>query len=236
MIDSSVAAALRLHTLGPARKTRTLGCETTVRSAQINDWALGSTNLPAMRIAEQALPTGVRVGGLPLSGLLGASLLARFGTLTLDYNAHRVILGGAVPTSPRAVPIEIVRRGRNDLIEVRATIAGSSAQWILDTGSGSVTVAVHLSAALGLPRVGRTQISYGGGGCASKVGPVRVSEWRTDGVKLPSTIALTSSDPVIARPAQGVSTAGLIGANVLAAFGEATFDFTHRRLILGGAS
>ena len=207
-----------------------------MRSVQINDWALGSTNLPAMRIAALALPTKIRVGGLPLSGLLGASLLARFETLTLDYNAHRVILGGAVPTSPRAVPIKIVRRRSNDLIEVRATVAGSSGEWTLDTGSERVAIAAHLAAALGLPRAGRTQISYGAGGCASKVGRVRVSEWRTDGVKLPATIALTSSDPVIARPAQGVSTAGLIGANVLAAFGETTFDFTHQRLILGGAS
>ena len=236
MIDSSVAAALQLRPLGPARKTRTLGCKTTVQSVRINDWALGSTNLPAMSITEQALPTGVRVAGLPLSGLLGASLLARFGTMTLDYNAHRVILGGAVPASPRVVPINIVRRRSNDLIEVRATIAGRSAKWILDTGSESVAIAAHLAATLGLPRAGRTQISHGAGGCASKVGPVRVSAWRAGGVKLPSTIALTSNDPVIARPALGLSTAGLIGANVLATFGETTFDFTHQRLILGGAS
>ena len=234
MIDSSVAAALRLRTLGPARKTRTLGCETIVQSVRINDWALGSTKLPAMTIAEQALPT-VRVGGHPLSGLLGASLLARFGTLTLDYDAHRVILGGAVPATPRAVPIEIVRRRSNDLIEVRATIAGSSAEWILDSGAESVAIAAHLAAALDLPRAGRTQISYGAAGCVSKSSPVRVGDWRTGGVKLPSTIALTSSDPVIARPARGLSTAGLIGADVLAAFGETTFDFTHHRLVLGGA-
>jgi hypothetical protein len=38
---------------------------------------------------------------------------------------------------------------------------------------------------------------------------------------------------VIIHPEPRRSTTGLIGADLLASFGKATIDFTHRRLILG---
>lgn len=234
VIASSVATALHLPPADPPRKAPTFGCRASVRPVRIDHWAIGSRRLPAMTIASQDLPT-VMVDGLRLSGLLGTNLLARFGTLTLSYADGRVVLGGAVPTSRHEASITIVRRGPSALIDLRATVAGAPTTWLLDTGSASTVIAAPRADALGLRPTGAAQTRAGAAGCTATVTPVRISRWHVGSVRLPPTIALASGSPVITHPEPGRSTAGLIGADVLASFGSATVDFKDHRLILGGS-
>lgn len=73
----------------------------------------------------------------------------------------------------------------------------------------------------------------GATGCPTTVTPVRIQAWRAGDVPLPTTTALSSPSSVISTPQGTATVAGLIGSDVLARFGSATIDFTHRRLVLG---
>jgi predicted aspartyl protease len=231
VIAASVARDLHLRTVGPARTAATLGCRVSTRPVRLDHWRLGSRSLPAETVAAQNELPAIEIDGQPLSGLLGADVLSRFGTMTLDYDGHRLILGGTPPTHGRTVPL-VQHRNRARLPEVRASIDGTPGTWMLDTGSPNVLISADRATALALPRAGTTESSTGAADCTTKITPVRIGHWRMGTVPLPPTVAASSTIGALThlRP----SLTGVIGSGVLASFGTATVDFTHHRLTLGG--
>ena len=241
VISTRLAGQLRLPARGRPFRAGTLGCVTAVRYAGIGRWALGDVRLGPTRVATQAdVAAGQLVDGSAVSGLLGASVLARFRTVTLDFTRQRLILGAPPPAGGRAIPMT-VHRERQDAVYVTVPGAVMSAagavnsvrgQWLIDSGAQSTLVSSRTATRAGLRSVGARVTAHGAAGCAAQLTPVAIGRWTAGDVRLPATLGL-SSDSAVARRFGTTNIDGVIGADVLAAFGRVTLDFASGRLVLG---
>jgi hypothetical protein len=227
-----VALATRGHGRGAKRASPTLGCRASTQAVRILDWEIAGRRLPALTVASQMF-SELKIEGIRLGGLLGEDVLSRFGTVTLGFAGRHVVLGGPLPTGAGSIPFAVLHRNRSQLITVRVAVNGISTRWVLDTGASRTVIAASELHRLGVRKVGSRGRAYGATGCRTTVTPVRIQAWRAGDVPLPTTTGLSSPSSVISTPQGTATVAGLIGSDVLATFGSATIDFTHRRLVLG---
>lgn len=92
-ITPSASAQLHLSSLG-GESIYGATCSSVVGLVNVAHWRLGAVGLPAGRLLTLNLP----YAGLPspignISGLVGSDVLASFGTVTIDYARHRLVLG-----------------------------------------------------------------------------------------------------------------------------------------------
>jgi predicted aspartyl protease len=92
MIDAGVARELGLPEAGGARsRVSGIGGTVDATAVMVDGWAVGPVALPRLRM--EALPLGGALGGGAV-GLLGSDVLSRFESVTLDFGAERLELGG----------------------------------------------------------------------------------------------------------------------------------------------
>lgn len=91
-IDRRIARELKLRTTG--RPTRVTSGRGVVRftPVQVRDWRVGDVPLKPSRIASALVPNAQ--SGAGVVGRLGADVLGGFGSVKLDYEGGRLILGG----------------------------------------------------------------------------------------------------------------------------------------------
>lgn len=88
VVDRGVAQQLSLPPVGRPRHAAGVSCSATSQPVHVASWRVGEVALPAQNVDAIALP----VPGL--DGLLGSDVLYRFGTVTIDYAAGSLVLGG----------------------------------------------------------------------------------------------------------------------------------------------
>lgn len=174
---------------------------------------------------------GLKFRGVPFGGLLGSDVLARFGVVTVDFAGKRLIPGGRAPRGGRSLRVKVLRAAGEVAVAVRATVHGRRAIFLIDTGTSRSTIDSRAAKRFGLERVGKSQ-KVSAVTCSTTVTPVRLNHWTAGGVKLPTTIALSSRSS-ISDQTKG-KLVGLIGADVMARFGQATINFAGQRVVLGG--
>ena len=91
LVDTATATKAGLAKAGNPTKVNGLSCSTPAQPVTIDQLAVGSVQLPTV--------TGISVGPESSSssevvGLIGSDILSTYGTVTFDYNAKKVTLGG----------------------------------------------------------------------------------------------------------------------------------------------
>ncbi|WP_432138119.1 MULTISPECIES: retropepsin-like aspartic protease [unclassified Streptomyces] len=141
--------------------------------------------------------------------------------------------GGASATSPavtagdRQIPLSVVENDGQVIVFVPVTIQGEGPlRFVLDTGASASAVDDDVVRELGLPRTGERQAVTGVTGTRT-VPVVKVSEWKAGEVELdPAEVTVIDVDTP--RGAPGIQ--GLLGSDVLSAFGNVTVDYEHETL------
>ncbi len=235
ILTTGATRILSLLSTGPPYSISTLGCRTSVQPVRVTDWKLGDVALAPMTIGVSSIITGARsIGGLPVAGLLGANALLALHRVTLEFAAHRLILGGPTATSA-GIPIRTVRDSRGEAgVLVPVTIHSVEQTLLLDTGSPVTALAESDARELHLPTVGRTLRIRGAAGCALRAVPVNLSDWKAGGTVLPMTLAVAVRGPSDSRVRRRGLVTGLLGADVVSRYRRATLDFDTERLVLFG--
>ena len=87
-MDRSVAQQLSLPPVRRPRNAAGVSCSATSQPVHVASWRVGTVTLPAQDVDSIALP-------IPdLDGLVGSDVLYPFGTVTIDYSASTLVLGG----------------------------------------------------------------------------------------------------------------------------------------------
>lgn len=92
-IEAGLAERLRLPVKGEFLLRGVTGTERT-QLVGIEGWRLGDVPLPAGRAVLTRLPADADPQERRLMGLLGSDVLSTFGSVTLDYDGGRLVLGG----------------------------------------------------------------------------------------------------------------------------------------------
>ncbi len=227
-----VVKTLGLPDSGPATSAASL-CTLSLQPVTISDWKLGNTALPTTVISTKSTFSGVKIKGIPIAGSLGADVLSRFGTVTIDLAGKRLILGGKPPTGGKTLPVKVGHAPDGEVaLVLRATIGGKPVGYQIDTGAGRTTIDTGAAKRLGLPVAGKSVKSHTSICSAVTFTPVRLDSWTAGGVKLPKTVVVSSHSSITAKSKGKV--VGLLALDILSTFGDVTFDFTGQRMVLGG--
>ncbi|MGB8963452.1 MAG: pepsin/retropepsin-like aspartic protease family protein [Pseudonocardiaceae bacterium] len=88
VVDRGVAQQLSLPPVGKTHQASGVSCAATSQPVHVASWQVGAVPLFAQNVESIALP----IPGL--EGLVGSDVLYRFGTVTVDYAAGQLVLGG----------------------------------------------------------------------------------------------------------------------------------------------
>lgn len=234
-VDYTFAKALALPDRGAATSETSVCRKVPAQPVEISDWKLGGAALPATRIISTRVAGAGRKTHGAFAGSLGSDVLSRFGIVTFDPAGRRLILGGRAPVGGKRIPMKVGHAPDGEVgLILHATIRGQRVGYEIDTGAGISTIDSRARKRLGLQAAGKS-VKIPTGFCgATTFTPVRIDGWTAGGVKLPSTVAVSSGDAITSKSKGKV--VGLLGLDVLSTFGEVTFDFAGRRLVLGGTA
>ena len=231
VLDASIAASLYLPPVGKPGTATTIGCTVPVQPVAISAWSIGGQKLPTSVVPSQKTNlAGKTYGGLPIAGLLGADLYYLYGTMTLNYTAATLNLGGPAVTGKQSFPITTtLTRGGVHLTAV-VTIHGHQGGFSIDTGASTTEINGELAQQAGLKHAGPAT-KTGALSCQTTVQPVTFDGARIGTVALPTVIAGSSTNALTAKTQGAVE--GLLGADILSHYGTVTFDFNHHKVALG---
>jgi predicted aspartyl protease len=97
-ISSSLAGRLHLGVVDRHVKVGGVHCPATASVVSVRHWEVGTVSLPSRRLISISFPTPPGHRGIThrgLAGLVGSDVLSHFGTVTIDYAHHRLLLGRA---------------------------------------------------------------------------------------------------------------------------------------------
>ena len=140
-------------------------------------------------------------------------------------SAQTVLPGGQVP-----IKVFHSRTGAAAVL-VPISIGHGHGYFILDTGAEKSLIDRRVAKQLGLRAVGRKHVICGISGCDRPTRSVSVPGWQIGGVALPAT-HLAQGSLLQLFPGPTVA-AGLLGADMLSAYGKINIDFANSMLTLG---
>lgn len=160
----------------------------------------------------------------PLLAVVAASG-AIIAVAAASASAQSVLPGGKVPIKVFHSPTGAAA------VLVPISIGHGHGYFILDTGAERSMIDQRVAKQLGLRPVGRKHVLCGIAGCNRPMRSVNVSGWQLGGVALPAT-HLAQGNLLALFPGPTIA-AGLLGADVLTAFGKINIDFANSLLTLG---
>jgi hypothetical protein len=140
-------------------------------------------------------------------------------------SAQSVLPGGKVP-----IKVFHSRTGAAAVL-VPVSIGQHHGYFILDTGAEKSMIDKRVAKKLRLRQVGRRHILCGISGCNRPTRSVNVAGWQLGSVALPAT-NLAQGDMLELFPGPTLA-AGLLGADMLSAYGKVNIDFANSVLTLG---
>jgi hypothetical protein len=214
---------------------RTIGCPITTHSVHVTNWSLDGRLLPSLTVITQPAPAILKrlPGGAQFGGLLGADVLSRLRSVTIDFAHRRVVIGAQAFSGGRELPLDVLDRKGAVAPLARITINGRVANYVVDTGSSRTLLARRAAKSFGLPVTDTDQSITGAGGCAARVATTRIAHWSIATTTLPPLTVETANTDLF-RPRAHGGLDGLLGDDVLSRYPEATVDFRQRQLVLGG--
>lgn len=225
-IDVRAAKQLGLAARGKPRTLSSIGCTKKVQPVRIAAWSAGSVKLPPTVALAQKTESYTKSKG-KIIGLLGADVIARFGSLEIDYGTDRVVLGGSGPQGGKSFKLKSGRVKDAVIIVAKVSVHGRLLPFVPDTGASRSTIDLAVAKKLGLTTRGKPKRASAIG-CGAKVQPLTLDRWKAGSTTLPKTLALGTSSLI--RKKSGL--AGLIGGDVFSRFGTIYFDFKHNRGVL----
>jgi hypothetical protein len=253
LVDSSLAARLRLAVVDGPRTVRSFTCKRQISFADVSRWSVGNTTL---------LPQTVEVGtvrspALPnLDGTLGSDTLSSFGAVRIDYREQTLTLGpqtallrsdvpgGSGPPSVSAsltegtsfaspMPVKVVSEPLSPdhlpLTGVKPTVdlsfGPNQFTLALDTGAGTTNLGPSVVKKLRLAPVGAPGAAYGGLDCPVVVNHYTMGPAMLGKVQLPAQTVGSNITPA--------STVGGIGSGTLIRYNPVLVDYTDGELFLG---
>jgi predicted aspartyl protease len=205
--------------------------KSTTGFARYRDIALGPVHLTD----QPAFVTDIydrSIEGIPVDGMLGFELFARF-AVRLDYGAKRMTVSSFAAFDPRGAGIPVPFKFYDHLPAVRGLIDEMPARFDIDTGSRSeLDITSPFVARRHLKdryRPGISAITGWGAGGASRSYVVRLPSVTLGSVKAPSVVAGLSEDKggSMSDPAYE----GNVGSGLLKRF-VVSFDYRHKTMYL----
>lgn len=159
---------------------------------------------------------------------LVVALFAGLLTGSVGATAAVAAVGGSVPIK--------VFRGPDGAVAavVQLRIGNAHGYFIVDTGAQKSMIDTAVAKYLRLPAIGRRRRICGVGGCAPATRLVRVTDWSAGAVALPTTRLARSR--FLVRFPNSIIAAGLLGADVLSAYGHVNIDWARSVMTLGDAT
>ncbi len=152
--------------------------------------------------------------------------------LLLSLSACAITIGNA-PASTTAGPgiseqVQVVQdQSGATLVLAPVTIHGKGPfTFAVDTGASTSLISSALAQQLGLPVAGSAEPISGIGGVTQSV-PVKVSDWNTGSIRLPS---VTIASATIPRERGSSTFQGLLGSDIWSKFGKFTLDYSSSTL------
>jgi hypothetical protein len=246
VVSSALAHRFRLRQLAPPGEAQGIACRAPVVPEQVTAWSIGRVGLrPQPVLVASVPPLGRRQS---LDGLIGADVLSRFGAVRFEYRSSTVAFArpespsragnGAIERAssllvPKSFIARVVVRVRLRVISNQGAVTayapvrfhGSSPQqFLVDSGAAASAVSPRVTASLHLAALDR-RVSYAAFGCTVTMTDVASGRWKLGGSPL-------ASQPLAELPASGVQVEGLLGSDVLSAYGAAVIDYAHAQLLL----
>jgi hypothetical protein len=253
LVDSSLAAQLRLALVDGPRTVSSFTCKRQISFAAVSRWSVGN-----MTLLPQTVEVGtVRSPVLPnLDGVLGSDTLSSFGAVRIDYRRQTLTLGpqsaplrsdvagGSGPPSVSAslaegtsfaspMPVKVVseslRPDQLQLTEVRPTVdlwfGPNQFTLTLDTGAGTTNLGPGVVKMLRLAPAGRPGAAYAGLDCPVVVDHYTMGPAMLGKVQLPEQTVGSNVIPP--------GTVGVIGSGTLINYNPVLVDYTDGELFLG---
>ena len=230
VIDSTVATTENLAPLGTGGKATTLGCTVPAQPVAISNWSINNQPLPSSVLPAQKTDlAGHNINGIPLGGLLGADLFYLYGTMTLNFTNATLSLGQPAPAGTHSFPIRS-QQTKTGGVTVLAdlTIHRTHALVAVDTGASVTEIDATLAHTAGLTNTGKPT-TIGAVSCTTTIQPITLDHATIGAIPLPTISAVAATNPAPTTTGRQ----GLLGADLLSTFGTVTFDFPHRKVILG---
>jgi hypothetical protein len=147
------------------------------------------------------------------------------------------VIGGSVSEAPEEVGegqvgMEVFSDPTGSTILMVPVFLGDAGpfQFVLDTGASRTVIEPGLVDEVGLTRGSEAPGAAIGGGGEFNASTVEVQTWRVGDVELQPRTIITTELPSV--PAQGPQFRGLLGSDVLAAFGVVEIDYDQQVLTL----
>jgi hypothetical protein len=248
-IDAGLARRLHLPVAGQSTLFAGVGCTGTAQPVSVGAWSLDGVELLPQDLTSATLP---QIGGRrePV-GLLGSDVLARFGSVRVDFDAGVLVLPGpegAPLASSRAYtgpigppPDPVLTEGGGTTVpvtvqplpgDVSLNVAvrfdgGVRHSFVVDTGSSQSVVATAAARAASLESTDLAQRQATV--CSVITVPlVHSGPWSVPGQGLhPQLVGETDLGASLG------GTQGLLGSDQLKRYGWVVLDFTGARMVLG---
>lgn len=133
----------------------------------------------------------------------------------------------ATKPRPGIVPLAVLKSHGAVIALAPVTVHGHTYVFAIDTGASVSAINSSVAAQLRLPKAGPPARLLAAG-CRTTAQPVRVTDWRVGGVRLPSARVVSLG---LGLP-KGLD--GLLGSDLFAQFGHITLDYSRQLLRLGG--
>ncbi|HEU5370202.1 MAG TPA: retropepsin-like aspartic protease [Ktedonobacterales bacterium] len=143
-----------------------------------------------------------------------------------------VTIGGPAPSATTgpgiSAPVQVVQdQSGSTLVLASVKIHGQGPfTFAVDTGASTSLISSSLAERLNLPQAGSPEPISGIGGVTQAI-PVRVSNWNTGQIRLP-TVTIASATIPHERGTQNFQ--GLLGSDVWSKFGKFTLDYSDSTL------
>lgn len=112
------------------------------------------------------------------------------------------------------------------------TVHGKPYLFVVDSGASTSVIDSSIADELGLTTVGPPGKSTGLG-CSAPSHRVRLDNWSVGGEALPPDVIAATQVNLAGGKIDGVTVAGLLGAEVFRAFGSLRLDYAHGKMTLG---
>ena len=248
VVVPALARSLHLRK-GDRTAIRGVTCVTSAQTVKVSNWSMSGLRLSPQELLVAKVPRD-QLSTAP-RGIIGSDVLARFGSVRIDYRAHRVLLLGSEGAAPKGnlyvlgqdkasippglaggkvelgSPLRVFESPQGTIVAAAVKIGGHTEQLAVDTGSAGSGLVPAVATSLKLGTRGH-KASFSGVGCRGEAPTYSSGAWSLGGSALPSA-------SLVARRIAGSVNGGLqgvLGSNVLSADGSVIVDYDGAHLWL----
>lgn len=144
--------------------------------------------------------------------------------------------GGSTKFRPVTLPVKVHKYSSGGVsVLTTVTVHGKPYLFVVDSGASTSVIDSSIADELGLTTVGPPGKSTGLG-CSAPSHRVRLDNWSVGGEALPPDVIGATKVSLAGGKINGITVAGLLGAEVYRAFGSLRLDYAGKKMTLGGTA